>query len=180
MNIRNNYKYKKLVDSVGKCELCGSTRNLEVHHMIPLICAIDGVDLEDDGRVTIYHTDKEVIAKTRQMLEDITREVEEGKLYTAKVVKIEEFGCFVQVWPGCEGLVHISELSKERVEKTEDVVSLGDEIVVKCIGWDKKGRLNFSRKKVFQDDSKNTNDEKKTKKESKKETESKEDVKEEQ
>lgn len=111
------------------------------------------VDLEDDGKVTIYHTDKEVILKTRKMIEDITREVEEGKLYTAKVVKIEEFGCFVQVWPGCEGLVHISELAKDRVEKTTDVVSLGDEIIVKCIGWDKKGRLNFSRKKVFQDDS---------------------------
>ena len=57
-----------------------------------------------------------------------------------------------QVWPGCEGLVHISELAKERVNKTEDVVKLGDEIVVKCIGCDKKGRLNFSRKKVFAPD----------------------------
>ena len=112
------------------------------------------VDLEDDGRVTIYHTDKEIIEKTRQMIEDVVKEVEEGQLYTAKVVKIEEFGCFVQVWPGCEGLVHISELAKDHVEKTTDVVSLGDEIVVKCIGWDKKGRLNFSRKKVFQDDHK--------------------------
>ena len=143
------------------------------------------VDLEDDGRVTIYHTDKEVIEKTRKMIEDITREVEEGQLYSAKVVKIEEFGCFVQVWPGCEGLVHISELAKDRVEKTTDVVSLGDEIVVKCIGWDKKGRLNFSRKKVFQDDSKDskkeekeeTKQEKKTKKAAEKE--SKETVKEE-
>ncbi len=120
------------------------------------------VDLEDDGRVTIYHTDKEVIEKTSQMIQDIVREVEEGKLYTAKVVKIEEFGCFVQVWPGCEGLVHISELAKDRVEKTTDVVSLGDEIVVKCIGWDKKGRLNFSRKKVFQDDNKETKENKKS------------------
>ena len=119
------------------------------------------VDLEDDGRVIIYHTDKEVIEKTRKMIEDITREVEEGQSYTAKVVKIEEFGCFVQVWPGCEGLVHISELAKDRVEKTTDVVSLGDEIVVKCIGWDKKGRLNFSRKKVFQDDSKESKKEEK-------------------
>ena len=112
------------------------------------------VDLEDDGRVTIYHTDKAIIEKTRQMIEDVVKEVEEGQLYTAKVVKIEDFGCFVQVWPGCEGLVHISELAKDHVEKTTDVVSLGDEIVVKCIGWDKKGRLNFSRKKVFQDDHK--------------------------
>ena len=122
------------------------------------------VDLEDDGRVTIYHTDKEIIEKTRRMIEDVVKEVEEGQLYTAKVVKIEDFGCFVQVWPGCEGLVHISELAKERVEKTTDVVSLGDEIVVKCIGWDKKGRLNFSRKKVFQNDDKQDK-EKETKKE---------------
>ena len=104
------------------------------------------VDLEDDGRVIIYHTDKEVIEKTRAMIEDIVKEVEEGKIYNAKVVQIESFGCFVQVWPGCEGLVHISNLAKERVEKVEDVVHVGDEIVVKAIGTDKKGRLNFSRK----------------------------------
>ena len=110
------------------------------------------VDLEDDGRVVIYHSDKDVIEKTANMILDIVREVEEGKIYTAKVVKVEEFGCFVQVWPGCEGLVHISELAKERVHKTEDVVKLGDEIVVKCIGWDKKGRLNFSRRKALGDD----------------------------
>ena len=106
------------------------------------------VDLEDDGKVIIYHTDKEVINKTAQMIQDVVKEVEEGKLYSAKVVKIEEFGCFVQVWPGCEGLVHISKLAKERVEKVEDIVKLGDEIVVKAIGTDKKGRLNFSRKDV--------------------------------
>ena len=107
------------------------------------------VDLEDDGRVVIYHSNQEIIDKTAEMIKDVVKEVEEGEVYTAKVVKIEEFGCFVQVWPGCEGLVHISELAKERVNKTEDVVKLGDEIVVKCIGWDKKGRLNFSRKKVL-------------------------------
>ena len=123
------------------------------------------VDLEDDGRVSIYHTDIEIIEKTRQMIEDVVKEVEEGKLYTAKVVKIEEFGCFVQIWPGCEGLVHISELAKDHVEKTTDVVSLGDEIVVKCIGWDKKGRLNFSRKKVFQSDDNKEEKERKSKKE---------------
>ncbi len=104
------------------------------------------VDLEDDGRVIIYHTDKEIIEKTKKMIEDITREVEEGKIYEAKVVKIEDFGCFVQLWPGCEGMVHISKLSHDRVEKVEDVVHLGDEILVKAIGTDKKGRLNFSRK----------------------------------
>ena len=123
------------------------------------------VDLEDDGRVSIYHTDIEIIEKTRQMIEDVVKEVEEGKLYTEKKKKIEEFGCFVQIWPGCEGLVHISELAKDHVEKTTDVVSLGDEIVVKCIGWDKKGRLNFSRKKVFQSDDNKEEKERKSKKE---------------
>ena len=104
------------------------------------------VDLEDDGRVIIYHTDKEIIAKTRKMIEDVVREVEEGKIYDAKVVKIEEFGCFVEIWPGCEGLVHISQLDRKRVEKVEDVIKLGDIIQVKSCGTDKKGRLNFSRK----------------------------------
>ena len=106
------------------------------------------VDLEDDGKVIIYHTDKDIINKTAEMIQDVVKEVEEGKIYTAKVVKIEEFGCFVQLWPGCEGLVHISKLSKDRVEKVEDVVKLGDEILVKAIGTDKKGRLNFSRRDV--------------------------------
>ena len=104
------------------------------------------VDLEDDGRVIIYHTDKDVIDKTKEMIENITKEVEVGEIYEAKVVKIEDFGCFVEIWPGCEGLVHISQLAHERVEKTEDVVSLGDEILVKALGPDKKGRQNFSRK----------------------------------
>ena len=104
------------------------------------------VDLEDDGRVIIYHTDKAIIDKTAEMIQEIVREPEVGKVYNAKVVKIEEFGCFVQIWPGCEGLVHISALAKEHVKKTEDVVKLGDEILVKCLGYDKKGRLNFSRK----------------------------------
>lgn len=107
------------------------------------------VDLEDDGRVTIYHSDKDIIEKTKQMILDTVKEVEEGKIYPAKVVKIEDFGCFVQVWPGCEGLVHISELAHERVKKCEDIVSLGDEILVMAIGSDKKGRLNFSRKQAL-------------------------------
>ena len=104
------------------------------------------VDLEDDGRVIIYHTDKAIIDKTAEMIQEIVREPEVGKIYNAKVVKVEEFGCFVQIWPGCEGLVHISALAKEHVKKVEDVVKLGDEILVKCLGYDKKGRLNFSRK----------------------------------
>ena len=104
------------------------------------------VDLEDDGQVIIYHTDRDIINKTKQMIEEVIREVEIGKIYEAKVVKIEDFGCFVQLWPGCEGLVHISQLAHERVNKVEDVVKVGDEIIVKALGPDKKGRQNFSRK----------------------------------
>ena len=104
------------------------------------------VELEDDGRVIIYHSDKEIIEKTKAMIEEIVREVEVGKIYEAKVVKVEDFGCFVQLWPGCEGLVHVSQLAHERVNKASDLVSVGDEIIVKALGTDKKGRQNFSRK----------------------------------
>ena len=104
------------------------------------------VDLEDDGRVIIYHTDKEIIEKTANMIKDVVKTPEEGKIYNGKVVKIIESGCFVEIWPGCEGMVHISELNTERVEKVTDIVKEGDEIIVKCLGYDKRGRLNFSRK----------------------------------
>ncbi len=108
------------------------------------------VDLEDDGRVIIYHTDQEIIDKTAQMIKDVVREVEEGKIYTGKVVKVEDFGCFVELWPGAEGLVHVSQLDKKRVEKPSDVVKVGDEILVKSLGYDKRGRLNLSRKEAIQ------------------------------
>ena len=104
------------------------------------------VDLLDDGKVIIYHSDKEIIEKTEQMIKDIVRVPEEGKIYNAKVVKIIDSGCFVEIWPGCEGMVHISELNTERVEKVTDIVKEGDEILVKCLGYDKRGRLNLSRK----------------------------------
>ena len=107
------------------------------------------VDLEDDGRVIIYHYDQAIIDRTKQRIQDLVREVEKDKIYTGKVVKVEDFGCFVELWPGCEGLVHVSHLSKERVEKASDVVKVGDEIVVKSLGFDKKGRLNLSRKEVM-------------------------------
>lgn len=107
------------------------------------------VDLEDDGRVIIYHTDQEIIDKTADMILNVVREVETDKVYTGKVVKVEDFGCFVELWPGCEGLVHVSQLAKERVEKPSDVVKVGDEIVVKSLGYDKRGRLNLSRKEVL-------------------------------
>ena len=107
------------------------------------------VEIEDDGKVLIYHTDKEVIEKTANWIKDIAREVETGKIYTGKVVKVEDFGCFVELWPGCEGMVHVSHLDEKRVEKPSDMVKVGDEIVVKSLGYDKKGRLNLSRKEAL-------------------------------
>ena len=107
------------------------------------------VDLEDDGRVMIYHTSQEVIDKTRERIENIVREVEIGKIYNCKVVSIQEFGAFVEVWPGCEGLIHISQLDLNRVNKTSDVVAVGDEVVAIATGYDKKGKLNLSRKELL-------------------------------
>ena len=107
------------------------------------------VDLEDDGRVIIYHNDASIIAKTRAMIEDVAREVEVNAIYTGKVVKVEDFGCFVELWPGCEGLVHVSELDHKRIDKPKDVVSVDDKILVKALGYDNRGRLNLSRKQAL-------------------------------
>ena len=107
------------------------------------------IDIEDDGRVIAYHTDYAIIDKALAMIEEVVREVEIGKIYTGKVKTIEDFGCFVELWPGCEGLVHVSQLDVKRVEKPSDVVKVGDEIVVKATGFDKRGKLNLSRKEVL-------------------------------
>ena len=107
------------------------------------------VDLEDDGRVIIYHTDADIIERTANRIKNLVREVEKDKLYTGTVVKVEDFGCFVELWPGCEGLVHVSQLDEKRVEKTSDIVKVGDEIIVKSLGYDNRGRLNLSRKQAL-------------------------------
>ena len=107
------------------------------------------VDLEDDGRVTIYHMDQDVIDRTRERIENIVREVEIGKTYNCKVVDIQEFGAFVEVWPGCEGLIHISQLDTNRVNKVSDVLAVGDEVLAITTGYDKKGKLNLSRKELL-------------------------------
>ena len=104
------------------------------------------VDLEDDGTVIIYHTNRDVINRTRDMIEYIAKEVVTGEIYTGKVVKVEDFGVFVQLWPGCEGLCHVSQLAWERVEKASDLFKVGDEIIVKAEGYDNRNRLNLSRK----------------------------------
>ena len=104
------------------------------------------VDLQDDGTVLIYHQDKDIIAKTKEMIEQVAREVEPGKVYTGKIVKVEDFGCFVELWPGCEGMCHVSQLAWERVDKPQSMFKVGDEIIVKAEGYDNKNRLNLSRK----------------------------------
>ena len=107
------------------------------------------VDLEDDGRVIIYHSDASIIEKTAQMIKNVAREVEIGKTYTCKVISIQDFGAFVELWPGCEGLIHVSQLDTKRVDKVSDVVKVGDEVIAKATGYDKKGKLNLSRKELL-------------------------------
>ena len=127
------------------------------------------VDLDDDGKVTIYHNSQEVIDKTREMIESVVKEVEDGAIYTGKIVKVEDFGCFVELWPGCEGLCHVSQLAHERVNKPSDLFKVGDEIRVKALGFDNRGRLNLSRKDTLPISAgKDTKEEKDSKKKDKK------------
>ena len=107
------------------------------------------IDIEEDGRVYIAAVNSEEAAKAIDMINGITAEAEVGKVYTGKVTRLMAFGAFVEILPGKEGLVHISQLSTERVNKVEDVVSVGDEIVVKVTEIDQKGRINLSRKAVL-------------------------------
>ena len=109
------------------------------------------IDIEQNGRVTVMHEEFEWIDKALKRIENIVREVEVGKIYQAKVTRIEKFGVFAELWEGQEGLCHISKLARERVEKCEDVVSIGDQIVVKVIGVDEKGRVDLSRKDAIYD-----------------------------
>lgn len=114
------------------------------------------VDLEDDGRVIIYHQDQSIIDKTKEMILNVVREVETGKVYQGKITKVESFGCFVELWSGCEGLCHVSQLDNKRVEHPSDLFKVGDEIIVKSLGYDNKGRLNLSRKEALPKKEKNS------------------------
>ena len=107
------------------------------------------IDIDDDGNVVCYHMNKDVLDKAIAMIENIVKEVELGEVYTVKVTKIEDFGAFVELWPGCEGLVHVSQLDNKRVEHPSDILKVGDEIVVKATGYDRKGKLNLSRKELL-------------------------------
>ena len=103
------------------------------------------IDIEDDGRVFIAGNDAEMANKAKETIELITMELEVGKVYTGTVVRIMNFGAFVEVAPGKDGMIHISKLAKERVEKVEDVVSIGDTVAVKVIEIDDQGRVNMMR-----------------------------------
>ena len=109
------------------------------------------IDIEQDGTVYILHDNTENINQAVAMIEDIVREVEVGKIYLGKVVRIEKFGAFVEIFPGQDGLVHISQLAEERVAKTEDVVNVGDQIYVKVTEIDDRGRVNLSRKEAMKE-----------------------------
>ena len=109
------------------------------------------IDIEQDGTVFISSTDEEMNQKAKHIIEDIVREVVVGQLYLGKVKRIEKFGAFVEIFHGKDGLVHISELAEERVGKVEDVVKIGDEMLVKVMEIDKQGRVNLSRKAVLKE-----------------------------
>jgi len=109
------------------------------------------IDIEDDGTVNIFSVSAEGMKIARDAIVGMTAEAEIGRIYRGKVVTIKEFGAFVEFLPGKDGLVHISELANFRVKKTEDIVKLGDEIWVKCLGVDEKGRVRLSRKAAMED-----------------------------
>ncbi|MFR8079454.1 MAG: polyribonucleotide nucleotidyltransferase [Christensenellales bacterium] len=107
------------------------------------------IDIEDDGKVYICTPDQEAADQARKMIEGIVKEIEVGEVYLGKVVRIMPFGAFVELLPGKDGMVHISKLARERVEKVEDVVNIGDDILVKVIEIDDKGRINLTRKDLL-------------------------------
>jgi polyribonucleotide nucleotidyltransferase len=109
------------------------------------------ISIEDSGEVKIYSSSQEAIDRAYQIVEGIVGEIEVGKTYRGRVVNIKEFGCFVEALPGKDGMVHISELANMRVNKVEDICKIGDEMWVKCIGIDEKGRVRLSRKAAMAD-----------------------------
>ncbi|KEI52789.1 polyribonucleotide nucleotidyltransferase [Enterococcus faecium] len=118
------------------------------------------IDIDQDGKVSIASADAEMIKKAIKIIEDLTKEVKVGEVYLGKVVRMEKFGAFVNLIKGKDGLVHISQLANDRVNKVEDVVKLGDEILVKVTEIDKQGRVNLSRKAMLNEDGSTKNEEK--------------------
>ncbi|MBB5323625.1 polyribonucleotide nucleotidyltransferase [Anoxybacillus tepidamans] len=116
------------------------------------------IDIEQDGTIFISSVNEEMNQKAKKIIEDIVREVEVGQIYLGKVKRIEKFGAFVELFSGKDGLVHISELAEERIGKVEDVVAIGDEILVKVTEIDKQGRVNLSRKAVLREQKEKQNE----------------------
>ncbi len=134
----NPDKIKDVIGSGGK-----------VINQIIQDCGNCDIEISQDGKVVIRHPEAKYIQMAYDKVYNLTREVEVGAVYEAKVTRIEKYGAFVELWPGTEGLMHISQIALERIEKVEDVLSLGDQILVKCIGVDEKGRVDLSRKEVL-------------------------------
>jgi polyribonucleotide nucleotidyltransferase len=135
----NPSKIRDVIGSGGKI----ITQIIEDHDQVK-------VDIEQDGRVFLMHHDQKVIEEVARVILNLVREAEVGKIYDGVVKRIEAFGCFVEIWAGTEGLVHISRMAKERVEKVESIVSVGDKVKVKCIKIDEKGRIDLSIKDALE------------------------------
>jgi len=117
------------------------------------------IDIDQEGKVSIASSDADMIQKAIKIIRDLTKVIKAGEVYLGKVVRIEKFGAFVNIAKGKDGLVHISQLANERVNKVEDVVKLGDEVLVKVTEIDRQGRINLSRKALLKDDKKDEHDE---------------------
>ena len=133
----NPDKIKDVIGSGGKTitEIINDCNNVKI-------------DIEQDGRVFVMHSEQEWIQKAADRIQNLVREAKVGEIFVGKVVRLEKFGAFVELWPGCDGLLHISKISNERVEKVEDALAIGDEIKVRVIEIDDKGRVNLTKKNV--------------------------------
>jgi polyribonucleotide nucleotidyltransferase len=109
------------------------------------------IDVEDSGRVTVFSPDLSALERARAMVQELTQEAEIGRIYLAKVKRITDFGAFAEIFPGTDGLIHISHLAEGRVERVTDVVAEGDEVLAKCIDIDPTGRIRLSRKEALQE-----------------------------
>jgi len=139
----NPDKIKDVIGSGGKVinEIIEKTNNVKI-------------DIEQDGRVFVMHQEYEWIDKAIEIIENIVREAEVGQIYEGTVIRIESYGAFLRLWEGCEGLLHISKIAHEKVAKVEDVLAIGDQIAVKVIGIDEKGRIDLSRKDTIENPNK--------------------------
>jgi polyribonucleotide nucleotidyltransferase len=109
------------------------------------------IDIEDSGEVTIFAPDRAAIERAKAWIEELTQEAEIGRIYLTKVKRVVDFGAFCEIFPGTEGLIHISHLAQSRVDKVTDVVSEGDEVLAKCIDIDPSGKIRLSRKEALAD-----------------------------